>query len=236
LAPDLFADIESSVDRLPVDTAAAARRHIELLRNSEIYSIGQLAALLEATAVQPGLQVAACDLVGRIADEYRRVAQALAEVLTRATDRQLLWEAAKALARMNLLQVTELLYPSLMSDDDERAAAVAWTLGRLGDASASEPLRRLLRSSRATPDARAHAAEALGALASRDSLPDLAAALDDPIPEVRYWAVYALGAIGDPSVLPLLERLATSDRDVVALGSIAQEAAQAAESIRRSCS
>lgn len=233
MADDLYTGIEASLEEVPEEVARATRQHIQLLRQVGIGSLEALAATVKNPASEPIIQLAACDLLGRLGDSYRRSAEAVADLFGRTDKHEVLWESAKALALMNAGHIAELLLSHLESADSGRGAAAAWTLGRLGDPSSVEPLRAVLRNSGAHHDVRAHAAEALGVLESRDALIDLVAALQDPSAEVRYWAAYALGQIGDPGALPALEQLAQSDhRTVGTSGSVADEAASAAELIR----
>lgn len=229
---DLYAGIEARLEQVPEAAARAAREHIQLLRQAGIASVEGL-----ATAVKDGaresIQLAACDLLGRLGDCYRRSAESVADLFARAEKPELIWESAKALALMNAGHMAEALHQHLDGASSARGAAAAWTLGRLGHASSVQPLRAVLRNTSADGDVRAHAAEALGALRSHDALMDLIAALEDPSPDVKYWAAYALGEIGDPAALPALDRLAHSDHALVgSAGSVAAEASSAAELIR----
>lgn len=233
LADDLYTGIEASLDQLPEDTARATRQHIHLLRQAGIGSVEGLAATVKNPASESIIELAACDLLGRLGDSYRRSAEAVADLFARTEERELLWESAKALALMNAGYMADVLLTHLDSTDSRRAAAAAWTLGRLGHPSSVEPLRAVLRKTGTHHDVRAHAAEALGCLGSREAVTDLVAALGDSTAEVRYWAAFALGQIGDPGALPALERLAQSDhRAVGSSGSVADEASRAAELIR----
>ncbi len=97
-------------------------------------------------------------------------------------------------------------------------AKCAWALGfhRQGQA-AADALLRALRDRSEEPDVRAHAAEALGHMADRlgerrpDVLAALLHALTEAVPEVRFWAAFALGNLGDEAAIPALERLAARD-------------------------
>lgn len=229
---DLYEGIEASLEQLPEATAHVAKEHIQLLRQAGITSVEGLATAVKEAANE-SIQLAACDLLGRLGDSFRRSAQSLADLFARTEKTELVWESAKALALMNASHMTEALTQHLDDADSARGAAAAWTLGRLGNASSVESLRAALRKTSADDDVRAHAAEALGALKSHDALMDLLGALDDPSADVRYWAAYALGEIGDPAALPALDRLAESDRaSVGGAGSVAAEASSAAELIR----
>jgi HEAT repeat protein len=58
-------------------------------------------------------------------------------------------------------------------------------------------------------------------------------ALSDAEPAVRGWAAFAAGERGDREALPKLDELARNDRAMVpGLGTVADEARDAAEAIR----
>jgi HEAT repeat protein len=66
-----------------------------------------------------------------------------------------------------------------------------------------------------------------------DAVQDLIAALSDKSPELRYWAAYSLGQIGDPESIPALERTASGDVGTLPDGrSVRQEAFDALDAIR----
>jgi HEAT repeat protein len=80
---------------------------------------------------------------------------------------------------------------------------------------------------------RGHAIEALGLLQAKEAVQDLTSLLADRSPDLRYWAAYALGQIGDPSSVPALQRMANVDDAVLPGGfSLRQEALDALDNIR----
>jgi HEAT repeat protein len=89
-------------------------------------------------------------------------------------------------------------------------------MGAIGEPSI-EPLVELLRAEQV--ESRRKAALALGQrrLTSAAAVPALTTALTDPEPVVRFWAVKALGAIGQPArsaATPLMSCLNDADADV----------------------
>jgi HEAT repeat protein len=83
-------------------------------------------------------------------------------------------------------------------------------------------------------EVRGHATEALGVMQARDAVPDLIALLSHESPELRYWAAYSLGEIGDPASIPELERVAAKDAGFCFRhGSVKQEALEALAAIRQ---
>jgi len=84
------------------------------------------------------------------------------------------------------------------------------------------------------PRVRGLAAEALTEAGERRAVPSLIAVLGDPSVEVRFWAAFALGQLGDPAALRALERLAeTDDAELPGWRSVKDEAADAIERIRQ---
>jgi HEAT repeat protein len=106
---------------------------------------------------------------------------------------------------------------------DERGRELTAQLAEADGASRLLTLRELVRTGYAaaspqvvpllghdSPDVRAAAAEALGALGAADAVPALQAALKDPASEVRSAAAIALHRLGDAAGDDLLGRLLTS--------------------------
>jgi HEAT repeat protein len=109
----------------------------------------------------------------------------------------------------------------------------AQALGRLEDPHGREVLLRVVKDPGQPPGVRGDAAEALTNFQDARAVPTLLAQLGDPSPEVRFWAVFALGVLGGPEVVPELERVAATD-DGVAPGwwSVRKEALDAIRNIR----
>ncbi|NDJ52947.1 MAG: HEAT repeat domain-containing protein [Chloroflexi bacterium] len=98
--------------------------------------------------------------------------------------------------------------------EDRNQQVKLWTihaLGWLDDPRAVDPLINLLSNRKQHPELRAQAAESLALLKATGAVPALIEALYDDHADVRFWAVFALGQIGDQRALPMLERLAQRD-------------------------
>ncbi len=111
------------------------------------------------------------------------------------------------------------LTAALSDPDPEVRKAAAWALGR-HTSDASDSLTRLAEVMRldADPEVRAAAADAIGKMAplSRVAVGDLAAALRDPAPNVRMYALIALLRLKEdarPAVPELIEATADDDND-----------------------
>jgi len=57
------------------------------------------------------------------------------------------------------------------------------------------------------------AAKALMWMEAKEAIPDVIKLLEDPSPEVRRDAAYALGLCGDDSAIPALRKAAKEDKD-----------------------
>ena len=145
------------------------------------------------------------------------------------TDAVMLWECGKALVQTGVTgpAVTQLLRMLRHGSLEQRKMA-AWTLG-MGSVSAAAraALERTLSSKTEHADVRAQAAEGLGTLARKASLPVLHHALTDAESKIRFWAAYALGEIGDRRALAALQTLTKDRTKVEGFGTVGSEARSA---------
>jgi HEAT repeat protein len=118
------------------------------------------------------------------------------------------------------------------SAPDERAWA-AYALGLIRDERACAPLLEAFRNTEEDPKVRGDAAEALAYLFAYEAVPALREALAQSSVPVRFWAMFALGQLAGPDVIPDLERIAATD-DAIMPGywSLRKEALDMIESIR----
>jgi HEAT repeat protein len=97
----------------------------------------------------------------------------------------------------------------------------------------TQTLISVLSNERESPKVRGQAAEALANRGDHQALFPLQTALDDASVEVRFWAVFALGQLGDPYALTALERVAATDQAVLpGWWSISKEARDAIQQIQ----
>jgi HEAT repeat protein len=96
-------------------------------------------------------------------------------------------------------------------------ARIAEALGEIGDPRAGPALLRLARSK--DDSVRLEAVQALGAVKSKQAVPELSLLVDDPSapPLLVKKAVVALGQIGDPSAIPALQHALVLERQGVSL-------------------
>lgn len=187
-----------------------------------------LAVLTDRSAGED--RVTACWLLGCIGDE-----DALGP-LTAAlhdADTRLRGEAARALGALGSPRVVPELIAALQTDADaDTRMAAAYALGLLGDPRGVDPLLSKLADTAEDAGVRGSAAEALIGPGEQRVVPPLIAALSDSSVEVRFWAAFALGQLGDSTALSELERLARTDNQTLpGWWSVGKEAAAAIERI-----
>ena len=144
--------------------------------------------------------------------------------------------AAEALGRLGDPQAVEPLIAALTDEDAETRAKAIEALGRLGDPRAVEPLIAATRAMR-NPSG----ATILGNLGDRRAVAPLLADLEplrqeaEPSPPAvpwqgsyYYYIIRALGKLGDPRAVPLLEWIRDHEREPVlkrkSLGDVAAAA------------
>jgi len=222
--------IQRVIDRITPSHRKSTRKDFDGLRARGATSWDGLVAVLRDVSAGED-RAKACWLLSRLGD-----ARALPELLRalRDPDSRLRVEAAFSLGTLGNRRAVRALIGTLKDDLDANIRmAAAHSLGELDDKRSSDALLEKLGDSNEDPRVRGQAAEALGRTAR--AIPDLIRALEDSSVEVRYWAAFALGELGDSAALPALERLAQSDDAIrPGSGSIKEEALAAIEGIRRS--
>jgi HEAT repeat protein len=121
----------------------------------------------------------------------------------------------------------------LRADPEERVReAAAYALAFIGDRRAFEPLLGALENKSEAPLVRGQAAEGLAYQRDPRAVAALLASLDDPAPEVRFWAAFALGEVAGEEATAPLERLASDATVVPRWWAVNKEAADAIRNIR----
>jgi HEAT repeat protein len=143
-----------------------------------------------------------------------------------------LWEAAKAISAEATELQTQLLRLLAEGERSDVRAAAAYALGMGRFGFGRQALEESLEDVEEHSTVRGYAAEALAYLQSSDSLPVLCRHISDPDVAVRYWVIFALGAIGGRDVIPLLRSAAEQAGDARYNGvSLEAEAMNAIEQI-----
>lgn len=221
-----------SADRTDEETRAA-RRDLEIVQRAGIASVAQLIEALHDAQQELAIRLIACSLLAWL--DESSAAKAIESALERAEDDGLVWEAAKALIRLRAESSADTLIRILNQGNLSKQAAAAYALGWLNVSDSIPALLAAAVNPHLDENVRGHAIEALGTMHAREAVPELLKLLSEESPELRYWAAYSLGQIGDPASIPALERMAS--HDLARLGpphdrSLQEEALEALENIR----
>jgi len=163
-----------------------------------------------------GGEAAAQALVKRLDDPEPRVRAAVATALGRIAD------PTKATA----------LLPLLADDDPDVVRAAARALGNIGDPKVAAPLAEALTQADQPLLVRRALAAALARAPHPDAQPALLEALGDPDPQVRGYAVEALGHVGNEAAHDALAAL-RSDKAALLKGTVGDVAARALTLLER---
>jgi HEAT repeat protein len=218
------------INGLTPDLKRSAERDVAALLSAGRLSGEGLRGLLTDTSAPAEQRAIAAWIVGQI--EERSLASHLEQILQRDEPTELILEAAKSLCRLGVGEGT---FRRLLQDggNEESRQIAAHSLGVLGHAEAAGDLCQALERD-ASPQVRGQAAEALAYLRDEASVGCVRVATTDPSPEVRFWAVFALGQLGSTDDTRLLERIAQEDHALVeGWGTVAKEAQRALEELRR---
>jgi HEAT repeat protein len=230
MTDDFEPAIQRVIERIAPAYRDVVRGDLNRLRKRGVASWQDLVAVLNDRSAGED-RARAGWLLGRMRDA--RAFDPLASAL-HDPDPHLRAEAARSLGALGSVRAVPELLAALQADPDlDTRIGAAHSLGLLGDHRAVDPLLAKLADKSEHPRVRGVAAEALTGPREHRAVPLLITALDDPSVEVRFWAAFALGELGDPAALSALERLAQTD-DAVLPGwrSVKDEAAAAIDSIR----
>jgi hypothetical protein len=137
------------------------------------------------------------------------------------TEKIELWETALTIEWFGDLAAVRPLAEALYDANPDRRHAAARALGRIPDARyrAAKALISALSDKSQPQPVREEAAESLAYLGYAGAIPVLISVLGEPDVRIRFWAVFALGGIGqrqtrrDPQLVEALERM-LSDQEV----------------------
>jgi HEAT repeat protein len=181
------------------------------------------------TSLPSQLRATACWLIARLnrldkKDAMHSLAAALGD--DKADVRA---EAVRGLAQLPGRNSLLLLSRVLENDSHpEVRKAAAYALGSLGGSNAIQLLKRKLSDVNEAPAVRGMSAEMLGQLGAARAFGTLLEGLRDAHPEVRFWSIFALGALGNLKAIDPLLRVAMNDQaELENWGSLREEALEA---------
>jgi HEAT repeat protein len=213
------------------EDAIGAQLDLETVQKAGITSVAQLIEAVGDANRELPIRLNACSLLAWLHESSATTA--LEHALEEGADEGLVWEAAKALVQLHAENAAPTLLRVLNRGNSTKQSAAAWVLGWLGLSNTVPSLRATALNPHLEVTVRGHATEALGVMQAREAVPDLITLLSDSSPELRYWAAYALGQIGDSVSIPALERMASTDVAVLPHDrSLKQEALDALAAIR----
>lgn len=222
--------LQSIVDRSGPEARANVQKMVDSIARAGGTSFRALLALAIDSRVSSDTRYGTIWVLGQLGN--RRAVPALISALK---DKSPILRA-EAARQLGLIQGKRAIVPLaevLCTDvDAEVREAASYALGYLQDPRSFNALLEALRDVNQSPLVRGMAAEQLASFSRFPAIPSLIVALHDPSAEVRFWAAYALGALGASEALPDLERLAATDTESVpGWWSVAKEARDAIENI-----
>lgn len=200
-------------------------------------SYDSLFKMIQDPASSVDRRCTACWIAGRLGD--LRAVKALLAALG-AEQPTVRAQAAIALGELQSKESIPFLLTCMLNDTDTEVRTSAtyafWFFDdrtRLAQEQVTQTLISVLSNEHEHPKVRAQAAEVLGSRGERRALLPLLTALDDASVEVRFWAVFALGQLGDPYALAALEGVAATDQAILPRwGPISKEAREAIQHIQ----
>lgn len=202
------------------------------------HSFDSLFRLIQDPAASIDIRCTACWIAGRLGN--LRAVKALLVALG-AQEPELRAQAAISLGELQSKEGIPFLLTCMLNDPDiEVRTSATYGLGLFfedrtepAQEQVTQTLISVLSNERESPKVRGQAAEALANRGDHQALFPLQTALDDASVEVRFWAVFALGQLGDPYALTALERVAATDQAVLpGWWSISKEARDAIQQIQ----
>jgi HEAT repeat protein len=231
MGEEFKAKLQPIVEKLAPENRPLAQKDIDALLQAGAESTDHLFLIVRNQRLDPNLRETACWVLARLGGHEAE--QVLLDVLS---DRSpvLRRAAARSLGELGGDAAAQPLITAMMEDADaEVRTSAAYALGLLGDKQAVAPMITKLSDQAESARVRGTIAEALADLKDRAAVIPLIGALKDQAVEVRFWAAFALGELGDLRALPELERLAGTDHSVMpGYGAVSDEAADAIQNIQ----
>jgi HEAT repeat protein len=225
--------LNSIINNLDSNFRIKGQQDIELIIESGVNSYDDLLNMLSRN-IGIELKTIACWLLGRLGE--KRAIPTLV-CLLKHQNHQLRNAATIALGELDAKESLESLITTLINENNEEVAeAIVYTLGLLGDKAAFDILVNILQNTNKNPKIRGLAAEALADIRDQRAVMPLIEVLKDTSVEVRFWAIFSLGELGNEQALSELQTLALTDKSVLSdWGSIKEESLTAIHRIKEQC-
>ncbi len=231
MSNDFKLKLQAIVEQIGSEYRSQTQKNIDSVLETGAVCDDDWLAILENRDIDVDIRKTVCWTLSRLEDK-----RALPSILLALKDQDssLRSEAAIALGTLFCPEAVPHLISVLLEDETvEVRTTAAYGLGALRDTRAVEHLIHTLENQNEDPRVRGQAAEALGDIRDTRSIVPLIAALKDASVEVRFWAIFALGQLGDAQVIPELERLVATDESILPnWGTIKDEAVAAIQNIR----
>ncbi len=222
--------LQTIVDELEPSFRIQGQEDMELITKAGVNSDDELLAILSKNT-DININITACWFLSRLGDE-----KAIPILMSLLQDKnsELRSASARALGELNAKESVENLITTLAKEkNDEVSEAIVYALGLLGDETAFDILVSILKDKSRSPKIRGFVAEALADLKDQRAVVPLIEVLKDMSVEVRFWATFSLGELGDEQALSELQKLVISDTGVLSdWGSIKEEAFAAIHRIK----
>ncbi|MCY1063977.1 HEAT repeat domain-containing protein [Nannocystis sp. RBIL2] len=220
--------MEAIVRQLLAESRASAQQDLDRLWQAGVKTYDDLLAFA-GSEHEADLRETACWYLARLGNQ--RAFPTLARCLA-AESVELRGGAARWLGILGGDDAIARLVQCLESDPDSYVRMyAAHALGVIADKRAFEALRAALHRPGEAPHVRGMAAESLACIFDPRGIDELLLVLDDPSAEVRYWAVFALGQLGDASLIPWLRPLLADHECPPGLIPISEEVAETIEEL-----
>ncbi|HLZ63990.1 MAG TPA: HEAT repeat domain-containing protein [Ktedonosporobacter sp.] len=233
VSQDFKEQLQRIVEQLAPEFRLQTQQEIASVLQRGVSSHDDLLKVIQDPIASTDIRCTACWIAGRLGDP-----QAVTALLVALGDEQLTIrvQAAISLSELQSKESIPCLLSTMLNDPDrEVRTAAAYAFGFFDDRDERvvQALISVLDNKRESPAVRGQAAEALGNRGERQAMLPLLAALDDTPVEVRFWATFALGQLGDPKALEALEHIAATDQAILSgWGPVSKEAREAIQSIQ----
>ena len=225
--------LQSLLQALSLSEQELLEQGLQRYRQAGYSPLAALEHMLSDPSESRDIRLMACRLLGQT--QAKRYVPAFLGLL-RGPEDDYAFEAAKALKQIGGQQtIQELITLLETTQQPEQRAATVYALGLMADLGARASLLKILTTPSESARIRGFAAEALAQYHQDTTVTKaLLTTLDDPAPELRFWAVFALGQQGSAEAIPALAHVAATDTTLYpGYGTIQKEAQDAIQCIYR---